>query len=120
MPGGALVKTSLVDPFERAELTIGDYAWRLRSGVREKAAVVEGNTDDLDGVRVIVMGEVNGAPVQAVELVEGVRKHPFASGLDPVEHEWLVGVINDHLEDRRERVGDVSVFIKPDSGLDSW
>ncbi len=37
-------------------------------------------------------------PRTAIELVEGVNRHRFGEGLDPMEQEWLAGEINAHIE----------------------
>ena len=48
---------------------------------------------------------VNGAPQYQLVLQEGINRHVFGEGLDPVEQEWLAGVINEHLGGWRARAG---------------
>lgn len=40
---------------------------------------------------------VNGAPQYQLVLQEGISRHVLGEGLDPLEQEWLAGVINEHL-----------------------
>ena len=40
---------------------------------------------------------VNGQPQYQLVLQEGINKHVLGEGLTPVEQEWLVGVINEHI-----------------------
>jgi hypothetical protein len=40
---------------------------------------------------------VNGQPQYRLVLQEGINKHVFGEGLSPVEQEWLVEVINEHV-----------------------
>ena len=41
---------------------------------------VEGKTQDLKGVQVVVTGYVNGLPRTELKLVEGFREHRFGAG----------------------------------------
>ncbi|GFR48226.1 hypothetical protein Agub_g10087, partial [Astrephomene gubernaculifera] len=52
---------------------------------------------ELEAARVVTTAIVNGEPQTAVELVEGVNRHRFGEGLEPVEQLWLAGQINTHL-----------------------
>eukprot|EP00879_Flechtneria_rotunda_P001763 GHRR01001927.1.p1 GENE.GHRR01001927.1~~GHRR01001927.1.p1 ORF type:complete len:230 (+),score=33.85 GHRR01001927.1:101-790(+) len=59
-----------------------------------KVGQPEGNALDLTGAQVVT---VDGVPSTAVEIAEGVRRFNFGARLDPLEQEWLVWEINNHI-----------------------
>ena len=104
-----------------AELRIDDDAWSLRVGEeRDGAAAVMptpdddgllpdgalgGPTDGLAGARVVLRGNV-GEPRPSIELVSrGGRTHAFAAStrMERPEQDWLVYVINSHVDRIQER-----------------
>lgn len=40
---------------------------------------------------------VNGQPQYQLVLTEGINRHVFGEGLNPLEQEWLAEVINEHI-----------------------
>ena len=46
----------------------------------KRKVVAEGSTDQLQGLRLVVTGYVNGVPTTALQLIEGVREHDLAQG----------------------------------------
>ena len=60
-------------------------------------ACVAGRAVDLQGAGIEVPMIVNGQPQYRLVLQEGINKHVFGEGLSPVEQEWLVEVINEHV-----------------------
>jgi serine/threonine protein kinase len=123
--GAQLAQQALSGAFTRERLALGRRRFRLaqelatadaRSGAAKfldragggggggpGAREVEGELEDLVGARIVTTVVVNGVPRTAVELVEGVRKHRFGEALDPAEQRWIVGEVDQFLEERRGR-----------------
>ena len=70
LAGGFVAKTAIVDPFVKSQLTIGQYAWSLKSSyANAKLRDVEGSTQDLRGASVEDLNvEVNGKPFYEIKL----------------------------------------------------
>jgi hypothetical protein len=110
LAGAAIAKTAVVDPFVKSQLTIGQYAWSLKSSYgNAKIRQVEGSTQDLRGASVEDLRlEVNGKPFYEIKLHGENGVAGFGNGLDPEELDYLAYVINNHLEglDRDDPKGD--------------
>ena len=102
---------------ERIE--IGAHRWtlyqklaRIREGKADWSSstgkMAEGNTADLSSADLEIVAYVNGVPQGQLQLRQGVEKYIFGEGLDPVEQEWLVSVINSHLEELQEAAASMS------------
>ena len=100
LAGAAIAKTAVVDPFVNSQLTIGQYAWSLKSNYgNAKIRQVEGSTQDLRGASVEDLRlEVNGKPFYEIKLHGVNGATGFGNGLEPEELDYLAYVINNHLE----------------------
>ena len=97
--GGAVLKTTLVDPAKKTTLSIGRYAWELSQTLPGGVAVSSdrGATDELAGADVAVTVVTNGVPQYACRLVAGARAWGLGDGLPRGELEWVASEINDQL-----------------------
>lgn len=119
LAGGFVAKTAIVDPFVKSQLTIGQYAWSLKSSyANAKLREVDGSTQDLRGASVEDLNvEVNGKPFYEIKLYGDKGTTGFGNGLEPEELEYLAYVINQHLqglpqdESENSRDDDVYGFI---------
>lgn len=59
---------------------------------------IEGQTKDIDSVKIIVEGARNGEVITSCQVLEGTKQHRFGSGLEIVELDWIVQEISDFLE----------------------
>ena len=99
LAGGAVLKTTLVDPAKKTTLSIGRYAWELSQTLPGGVAVSSdrGATDELAGADVAVTVVTNGVPQYACRLVAGARAWGLGDGLPRGELEWVASEINDQL-----------------------
>ncbi|KAG6557583.1 hypothetical protein Mapa_000859 [Marchantia paleacea] len=59
---------------------------------------VSGQVRDINSVEMIAEGELNGRPITACRLNEGVNRHLFGSGLEAIEKSWILQEISDFLD----------------------
>ena len=99
LAGGAVLKTTLLDPAKKTTLSIGRYAWELSQTLPGGVAVSSdrGATDELAGADVAVTVVTNGVPQYACRLVAGARAWGLGDGLPRGELEWVASEINDQL-----------------------
>jgi len=104
LAGGFVAKTAIVDPFVKSQLTIGEYAYSLKSSyANAKIREVEGSTQDLRGASVEDLNvEVNGKPFYEIKLYGDKGVTGFGNGLEPDELEYLAYVINKHLQELKQ------------------
>lgn len=69
--------------------------WRVGNLFRKQ---IEGNTNDINAVKIAVEGEQNGQVITSCQILEGTKHHKFGSGLEIVELDWLVQEISEFLE----------------------
>jgi len=104
--GGLVAKKAVYDPFIGTELTVGRYAWTLRSTFAGAATVQEvgGSTDELRGAafEVPVVVSDDGVPQGEVRLYGTSGAVSFGVGLGMDELEYIAGLINDHLRKIKE------------------
>ncbi|KAL3907615.1 MAG: hypothetical protein SGPRY_010110 [Prymnesium sp.] len=106
--GGLVAKTAVLDPFVSSELTIGRYAWSLRTmaygGVVLK--MQEGSTTELRGAQAEVAAYVNGVPQLELRLYSEAGMSSIGVALTLEEVEYLASEINEHLEMLEDQTGD--------------
>jgi serine/threonine protein kinase len=107
--GFQIAKQAVGRSFIRERLEIGPNRWRLKQEIAVIKAdstadwdggsgkVAEGQTRDLVSAEAQVYAVVNDVPQYHVVLKEGVNEYVFGEGLKDVEQEWLVAVIESHL-----------------------
>jgi hypothetical protein len=108
--GAGMGRQALARQLVRESLEVGPRRWRLRQalalagaggapdwGAGRAAKEASGATADLDGAAVEVKGYVNGEPRGQLALRQGVDAVVFGEALDPLEQEWLAGVVDGHL-----------------------
>lgn len=97
--GGVVAKTAVVDPFVSTQLTIGRFAWSLRSTLYGGVVLKEqdGPTDQLSGVAAEVVAYVNGVPQCELQLYTDSGTTSFGLSLTLEELEVLEAEINEHL-----------------------
>jgi len=107
--GFQIAKQAVGRSFIRERLEIGPNRWRLNqeiAGIKADSTadwgggsgkVAEGETRDLVSAEAQVYAVVNDVPQCHVVLKEGVNEYVFGEGLKDVEQEWLVAVIESHL-----------------------
>ncbi|GBG86707.1 hypothetical protein CBR_g41771 [Chara braunii] len=105
--GVHLARLALMSTMTRTRLRIvagGAFSisWNIADGLWEDA--VHGRWEDVVTARVVVEYEQNGEPMTACELMEGVRRHRFGSGLSEIEKVWIVEGINDFLLSERNNL----------------
>ncbi|BBN10225.1 hypothetical protein MPTK1_5g01970 [Marchantia polymorpha subsp. ruderalis] len=59
---------------------------------------VSGQVRDINSVELISEGALNGKPITACRLNEGVNRHLFGSGLEEIEKSWILQEISDFLD----------------------
>ncbi|KAL4431634.1 hypothetical protein ABPG77_001476 [Micractinium sp. CCAP 211/92] len=114
--GWQLAKQAFGRQFVRERLVINLKSWKieqqmafLRKGGADwredarQAKEVSGRAADLQGAKIEVPMIVNGEPQYQLVLQEGINRHVFGEGLNPLEQEWLAEVVNEHLAENRER-----------------
>jgi hypothetical protein len=99
--GGFLAKESAGKLTVSFQLRMERKTWAIKvRAVRGiKLRSIEGDLEDLDGMRIPNLGSINDTPVLALELVEGVRKTNFGLGLSLVELEWIALELQAYLRD---------------------
>ncbi len=108
--GAGMGRQALARQLVRESLEVGPRRWRLRQalalaraggapdwGAGRAAKEVAGATADLDSAAVEIKGYVNGEPRGQLALRQGVDAVVFGEALDPLEQEWLAGVVDGHL-----------------------
>lgn len=115
LAGGFVAKNALVDPFTSSQLSLGKYAWSLKTSYGPKELrQVEGSTQDLRGASVEDLNvQVNGKPFYELKLYGDRGVTGFGNGLEPQELEYLASVINKHLQEvKRDDVsrGDDGIY----------
>lgn len=111
--GAMVAKQAVVDPFVTSKLSIGQYAWSLKSvigggehGIKWKEH--DGATADLRMVYPEVVAYVNNDPQYELKLLYGqkVIHVPIGRNVSEDELQYLVATINGHLiEMQSERAG---------------
>lgn len=114
--GAGLLKSSFGRQFIAEKIEINPVTWMLEKNVAlfsqssqqnasgpdwENSAKKRGSgyTSDLSGASVEVVGYINGVPETQMMLRHGVEKVVFGEGLEPVEQEWIAGVIQEYCND---------------------
>eukprot|EP00566_Odontella_aurita_P015942 CAMPEP_0113556886 /NCGR_PEP_ID=MMETSP0015_2-20120614/17492_1 /TAXON_ID=2838 /ORGANISM="Odontella" /LENGTH=283 /DNA_ID=CAMNT_0000458265 /DNA_START=150 /DNA_END=1001 /DNA_ORIENTATION=- /assembly_acc=CAM_ASM_000160 len=103
LAGGLVAKNAAVDPFISSSITVGRFAWSLKStygGITVKE--IEGATDDLGGADVAMPVVVNGVPQWEVRLHGKMADVGLGTGLlSEEEVRYIAREINDHLRQLR-------------------
>lgn len=109
--GFQIAKQAVGRSFIRERLEIGPNRWRLNQEIavikadstadwdRGSGKVAEGLTGDLVSAESQVYAVVNDVPQCHVVLKEGLNEYVFGEGLKELEQDWLVGVIESHLNE---------------------
>lgn len=109
LAGGMVAKTGAIDPFVSSTITVGRYAWSLKStyaGITIKDT--EGATEDLGGADAAMPVVVNGVPQWEVRLYGKEGDVGLGTGLlSEAEVRYLSGEINGHLERLRAMPSEV-------------
>lgn len=102
---GALVaKHTVVDPFVTSKLTIGQYAWSLKSFYGGENGITlnetEGATDDLRAARPELIAVVDGMPQYDIKLYgsTGATSLPIGIQVSEEELDYIADQINDHIQ----------------------
>ncbi|PRW59623.1 serine threonine kinase [Chlorella sorokiniana] len=122
--GWQLAKQAFGRQFIRERLVINLKSWAIeqqlafaRKGQAEweeaagQSKEVSGRAADLQGADIEVPMAVNGQPQYQLVLQEGINRHVFGEGLNPLEQEWLAAVINEHLDENRGRARELEGFV---------
>jgi hypothetical protein len=101
LAGGAVAKTSLLDPARKTSLSIGEFAWEIKQTLPGGVTLSQesGPTEELVGAEVFVSLWTNGVPTFALKL--GGRAGAtwsLGDGLPEQELEWVAGEVNSQLD----------------------
>ena len=100
LAGGAVAKSTILDPARATALSIGEFAWEVRSALALGDVTVstkDGPTEELEGASVEVAAYVNGVPSYVLRLFAGAAPVNMGEGLASAELEWLADEINGYL-----------------------
>ncbi|KAL1530159.1 hypothetical protein AB1Y20_001075 [Prymnesium parvum] len=108
--GGLVAKSAVLDPFVSSQLSIGQFAWSLRTLAYGDAVLSqrEGATDELRGAQAELVAYVNEIPQYELRLYSEGGMCSFGSTLSVDELEFLADEINQHLEGLRRLPSDDS------------
>lgn len=120
--GATVAKKAVVDPFVSSRLTIGEYAWSLKSiyggdrGINLKDQ--EGATEELCGARPEMVAIVNDVPQYELRLYGEKGRTSITAGaqLSEEELQYLADEINDHLRELRRGNTPNPELLPPTSG----
>jgi hypothetical protein len=120
--GAQIGRQALVGALMRERLAFGPSRFRLAqelallSGDGQPGfggpgeGVVEGDTAQLLGARVVTTVVVNGEPQTAIEIINGAQTARFGEGLGLAEQQWLVCEVNEQLASMRGAPVDYAAF----------
>ena len=100
LAGGAVAKQTILDPARATSLSIGEFAWEVRSALPLGDVTIstrDGPTDELEGASVEVAAYVNGVPSYVLRLFAGAAPLNMGEGLASSELEWLAEEINGYV-----------------------
>lgn len=101
--GGFVAKSAVVDPFVATSLSIGQYAWSLKTSYAGKSVKEkDGPTEGIRGAVTEMYAVVNGVPQYTLKLYGEKGVIGFGTGLPEAELQYLADEINDHLRNMRD------------------
>lgn len=101
--GGLVAKSSVVDPLTSMTLEIGEYAWNIRKTIAgRKVMDKSGPTKEIDQAETYVSLYRDNVPAQYEMILHGPDVK-FGTGLGKSELERLQQIINEHLDEMRNR-----------------
>jgi hypothetical protein len=100
--GALLVWTVLSQALEDAVLVVGPERFILQRGMLGWSAVVAGQTSALR-LRTTTTTVVNGAPLEGLEISEGVRTYGVSARLEQVELAFIIDRVEAYVQSIRTR-----------------
>lgn len=96
--GAVMARKAFQEIAEETTLTISPDTYSLKSVAAGRVmAAVSGETEDVEGARVVISGSVNDVPLTELELVLGADEMSLGAGLTTREKEWVRDCINEYL-----------------------
>ncbi|KAK3289315.1 hypothetical protein CYMTET_3249 [Cymbomonas tetramitiformis] len=102
--GADLGKNALRPAVQWTNITFDEFQFHLTSSVFGwKHTNVKGLIRDLRKANVMAMDTLS-SHIEQFELQEGLASHYFGHGVKPLEQEYIVGVINQYINDHRHEL----------------
>lgn len=96
--GAVMARKAFQEIAEETTLTISPDTYSLKSVAAGRVmAAVSGETEDVEGAKVVISGSVNDVPLTELELVLGADEMSLGAGLTTREKEWVRDCINEYL-----------------------